>query len=203
MDPVFFLKGTAIGLGIAAPVGPIGILCIRRTLRHGAWSGFVSGLGAATADAAYGGVAAFGLTAVSAFLVRRQLWLGLIGGAFLGYLGVRAFLDNRSEGAGPDRGGGLPADYGSTLLLTLSNPATILSFAAVFAGFGLGSAPDYWSAVALVLGVFVGSSLWWCILSGTVGLLRSRVTPSFIRGMNRASGCVLLAFGIYAICRVT
>ena len=202
MDPVFFLKGTAIGLGIAAPVGPIGILCIRRSLRQGAWAGFASGLGAATADAVYGCVAGFGLTAVSGFLVRRQFWLGLVGGIFLCYLGVRAFLDKRVEGAEQEAKGGLPAAYGSTLLLTLANPTTILSFAAVFAAFGLGASPDYGAAVALVLGVFLGSALWWCALSGGVGLLRSRVTPSFVHGVNRVSGCLLLAFGIYAICRV-
>ena len=202
MDPAFFLKGMAIGLGIAAPVGPIGVLCIRRSLRDGAQAGFIAGLGAATADAAYGGVAGFGLTAMSGFLVRRQFWLGLVGGFFLCYLGIRAFLDKPAEKGAPDGGGRLPAVYGSTLFLTLSNPATILSFAAVFAGFGLGASADYWSAGALVLGVFIGSALWWSILSFAVGLLRSRVTPVWTRAVNRACGCVLVAFGIYALSRV-
>jgi threonine/homoserine/homoserine lactone efflux protein len=200
--PAFFLKGAAIGLGIAAPVGPIGVLCIRRSLRGGAWAGFITGLGAATADAAYGCVAGFGLTAVSGFLVRRQLWLGLIGGAFLCYLGVRTLLDRKAEEEAPEGSVDLPSAFASTFLLTLSNPMTILSFAAVFAGFGLGATPDYRAAMALVLGVFLGSALWWCALSFAVGMLRSRVTPSFIHGVNRVSGCLLLVFGAYAIFRV-
>jgi threonine/homoserine/homoserine lactone efflux protein len=202
MDPAFFLKGTAIGLGIAAPVGPIGILCIRRSLRDGAWSGFVAGLGAATADATYGCVAGFGLTAISGFLVRRQFWLGLLGGVFLCFLGVRAFVDRREEEGAPDGGGRLPAVYGSTFLLTLSNPSTILSFAAVFAGLGVGVSADYRGAGELVLGVFIGSALWWGFLCSAVGLLRSRVTPAWTQAINRASGCLLVAFGIYALCRV-
>jgi threonine/homoserine/homoserine lactone efflux protein len=200
MDPVFLLKGMAIGFAIAAPVGPIGVLCIRRSLRDGPLAGFVAGLGAATADAAYGAVAGFGLTAVSGFLVRWQSWLGLGGGAFLCYLGTRAFLDRPGQEAEPAPGR-LPAVYASTLLLTLSNPATILSFAAVFAGLGLGATPDYRAASALVLGVFTGSALWWSLLSSAVGLLRSRATPAWTMAVNRASGCVLLAFGIYALYR--
>jgi threonine/homoserine/homoserine lactone efflux protein len=201
MDPAFFLKGAAIGFGIAAPVGPIGVLCIRRSIREGAWAGFIAGLGAATADAAYGGVAGFGLTSISSFLVRRQFWLGLCGGLFLCCLGVRAFLDRGAERAAAVRSDRLPSVYASTLLLTLSNPATILSFAAIFAGFGLGASADYRGAGALVLGVFAGSALWWSILSSAVGILRSRVTQAWTRTINRVSGCVLLSFGIYAIFR--
>jgi threonine/homoserine/homoserine lactone efflux protein len=133
--------------------------------------------------------------------VRRQFWLGLVGGVFLCFLGIRAFLEKPQEGAAGDGGGGLPAVYASTLLLTLSNPATILSFAAIFAGFGLGASAGYRAAGSLVLGVFTGSALWWSILSSTVGLLRSRVTPAWTRAVNRVSGCVLLAFGVYALFR--
>lgn len=201
MEPGFFLKGVAIGFSIAAPVGPIGVLCIRRTARDGFWIGFLAGLGAATADAAYGCVAGFGLTAISGFLVRRQLWLGLIGGVFLCFLGVRAFFSRPPEKASPAGAEQVLAVYGTTLLLTLSNPATILSFAAVFAGFGLGVSVDYGSAGALVLGVFLGSSLWWLILSGCVGLFRSRVDSKWMETVNRASGAVLFSFGIYALHR--
>jgi threonine/homoserine/homoserine lactone efflux protein len=201
MDPAFFLKGAAIGFGVAAPVGPIGILCIRRSIRDGAWWGFIPGLGAATADAAFGAVAGFGLTSISSLLVRWQFWLGLCGGVFLCFLGVRAFLDKAAESAAPVRSDRLPSVYASTLLLTLSNPSTILSFAAIFAGFGLGLSADYRDAAALVLGVFAGSAFWWSILSSGIGLLRSRVTPAWTRTINRVSGCVLLSFGIYAIFR--
>ncbi len=199
MEVGFFLKGAAIGLSIAAPVGPIGVLCIRRSLSDGMLKGFTAGLGAATADAAYGCVAGFGLTAISGFLVQRRTCLGLIGGAFLCYLGVRTFLSRPAQ-ASSGRDSGFLAVYGSTLLLTLSNPATILSFAAVFSALGLGISADYLGAGALVLGVFLGSALWWLALSSGVGLLRRRVSSNRMQTVNRISGTVLLSFGIYAIC---
>jgi threonine/homoserine/homoserine lactone efflux protein len=198
MSHVVFLKGFAVGFSIAAPVGPIGILCIRRSLKDGAAAGIVSGMGAATADAAYGCVAAFGLTVVSGLLVRWQSWLGLGGGVFLCYLGIRTFLSKPSQAAAAG-GGTFLAAYGSTFLLTLSNPATILSFVAVFAGLGLGASDSYRSAAAMVLGVFTGSAAWWLILCLAVGLFRSRMTPGGMLAINRVSGCILVAFGIYAL----
>jgi threonine/homoserine/homoserine lactone efflux protein len=198
----FFLNGLVIGFSIAAPVGPIGVLCIRRSLADGALKGLASGLGAATADAAYGCVAAFGLAAVSGFLTRQQHALSLVGGGFLCYLGIRTMA--RAPAAAPSSPGGhgTLGAYGSTLLLTLANPATILSFAAVFAGLGLGGAPDYGSAARMVSGVFLGSATWWVILSSAVGMLRSRVSDSWMRAVNALSGAVLLAFGLYALSRV-
>jgi threonine/homoserine/homoserine lactone efflux protein len=202
MHAEFLLKGVVIGLSVAAPVGPIGVLCIRRSLRDGMGMGLITGLGAATADAAYGGVAGFGLTAVSGFLIRRQSWIGLIGGAFLCYLGVRTFLSRPSGDPAADAGRTRAlAAYGSTLLLTLANPATILSFAVVFAAFGLGASVNYAAAAALVIGVFLGSALWWLILSSGVSLVRTRVNPPAMRMVNRVSGTVLVAFGIYALTR--
>ena len=200
MELSFFVKGAAIGFSIAAPVGPIGVLCIRRSLADGAWKGFSAGLGAATADAAYGCVSAFGITAVSSFLVLHQAWLGLIGGTFLCYLGARTFFSRPAQEA-PAAGSRFLAVYGSTLVLTLANPATILSFAAAFCAFGLGTSADYLGAGALVLGVFLGSALWWLVLSGGVGLLRSRVNAAWMLAVNRASGCVLFSFGAYALAR--
>jgi threonine/homoserine/homoserine lactone efflux protein len=197
-----FLKGLAIGFSIAAPVGPIGVLCIRRSLADGVLRGLASGLGAATADAAYGCVAAFGLTAVSGFLIRQQLALSLIGGVFLCYLGVRTFIAPPTADSGSQGSKGLLPAYGSTALLTLANPATILSFAAVFAGLGLGRAGDYASAGRMVLGVFLGSALWWTILSGGVGMLRPRVGDGWMRAINRVSGAILFAFGLYALGRI-
>ena len=195
------LRGLVIGFSIAAPVGPIGVLCIRRTLADGRAVGFAAGLGAATADALYGAVAGFGLTVVSTALVGRQGWLRLIGGAFLCWLGARTFLARPAEAAAQAAGGaGLLGAYASTLVLTLTNPMTILSFAAVFAGLGLGAAGGgYGAAAVLVLGVFAGSALWWLALSGAVGLLRHRVTPRGLRWVNRASGTIIAGFGLLAL----
>jgi len=201
MHGALLVRGLVIGFSIAAPVGPIGVLCIRRSLGGGARAGFASGLGAATADAAYGCVAGFGLTSVSGLLVRWQSWLGVGGGLFLCYLGARSFLRPPAQAPAADGAGRLLAGYASTFVLTLSNPATILSFAAVFAGFGLGAYSDYSAASFLVLGVFAGSAAWWLILCGSVGLLRSRVTPGWLTAVNRFSGTVLAGFGLYAILR--
>ena len=134
---LFLLKGLIIGFSIAAPVGPIGVLCIRRTLAKGHASGLVSGLGAATADSVYGCVAGFGLTLVSSLLLEGQDWVRSMGGVFLLYLGIRTYLSKPSDGVPPARGLDLAGDYLSTFLLTLTNPLTILSFAAIFAGLGL------------------------------------------------------------------
>jgi threonine/homoserine/homoserine lactone efflux protein len=195
----FLFKGVIIGFSIAAPVGPIGVLCIRRSLAEGRQIGLATGLGAATADAAYGCVAGFGLTVISSFLVGQRFWLSLIGGLFLCYLGVRTFISKPAEQAAEVRGGGLFSAYLSTLFLTLTNPMTILSFVAVFAGFGLGASPDYLSASVLVAGVFVGSALWWLLLSSGVALFRQRVSANLMQGVNRLSGGVILAFGLYAL----
>ncbi len=201
MNFSFLLQGLLIGFSIAAPVGPIGVLCIRRSLADGPRAGLVVGLGAATADAAYGCVAAFGLTAVSSFLVGQQFWLGLIGGLFLCWLGVRTFMSPPATDAAKAQGDRLAAIYFSTFLLTLTNPATILSFVAIFAGMGLGTTPNYLAASIMVLGVFLGSALWWLLLSTGAGRMRSRVTPRWMQGINRFSGGLLIAFGLYALSR--
>jgi len=178
VDLPLFARGAAIGFSIAAPVGPIGVLCIRRTLADGRAAGFVSGLGAAAADAVYGGIAGFGLTAISSLLLTRQGVLRLIGGAFLCYLGARTFFSRPAPGGTSLSGAGLTRGFGSTFLLTLTNPTTILSFAAVFAGLGaVGPTRGLGSAVTLVSGVFLGSALWWLTLSLGVGVLRARLTP--------------------------
>jgi threonine/homoserine/homoserine lactone efflux protein len=196
----FLLKGLAIGFSIAAPVGPIGVLCIRRTLAEGWRSGLVSGLGAATADALYGCIAGFGLGFISSFLVNQQAWLRLIGGLFLCFLGVRTWLARPAEQAAPAREISLLGSYGSTLLLTLTNPMTIISFAAIFAGLGLaGSTGNYGSAGILVLGVFIGSAAWWFILSAGVGLFRARFESTRLRWVNRISGLIIFGFGLFAL----
>jgi threonine/homoserine/homoserine lactone efflux protein len=201
VDLAIFLRGLIIGLSIAAPVGPIGVLCIRRTLSDGRAMGFASGLGAATADAVYGAVAAFGLSLVTNALVEQRVWLQAGGGVFLCYLGVRTWMavPRAASGASAD-GRGLAAAWASTFALTLTNPTTIISFAAIFAGLGLGrSVGGYRSASVMVLGVFLGSALWWLTLSVGVGLFRASLTPERLRWVNRGSGAIIAAFGIAAL----
>ena len=195
-----FIKGVVIGLAIAAPVGPIGVLCIRRTLAEGRLSGLVSGLGAATADASYGAIAALGLTVVTDLLVGGEMWLRLLGGVFLVFLGTRTFLSKPSQSPASPGGRGLLGAYASTLLLTLANPTTILSFAAIFAGLGAGVGNGgALSAMTLVVGVFLGSALWWLVLSGTTGLFRGRFSTGGLRWVNRVSGTIIAAFGVIAL----
>ncbi len=200
MDITILLKGILLGFSIAAPVGPIGVLCIRRTLAGGRLSGFVSGLGAATADAFYGSIAGFGLTFISGFLVSQQAWLRLLGGAFLLYLGIRTFMAETAQAAAAASEEGLAGDYASTLFLTLTNPLTIISFAAIFAGLGVASGSgDYVSAATLVAGVFLGSASWWFILSGGVSLFHSRFSLAGLNWVNRISGAIILGFGLLAL----
>jgi threonine/homoserine/homoserine lactone efflux protein len=201
MSVGLFLEGIIIGFAIAAPVGPIGVLCIRRTLADGRVSGLVSGFGAATADALYGAVAALGLTFVAEFLIGGESWRRLVGGAFLVFLGVSTFLARPAGRAAPDaKRSGLPGAYASTFFLTLTNPTTILSFAAIFAGLGAGDTNgDVLSAMLLVPGVFLGSTMWWFVLSGATGLFRAKLSDRGLRWVNRVSGTVIAAFGVLAI----
>lgn len=195
---MLILRGLILGVSIAAPVGPIGLLCIRRTLAYGRWAGLLSGMGSATADGCYGTVAAFGLTFVSQFLENQSIWLRVIGGLFLCYLGVTTFLAKPPTETATLSRTGLTGAYVSTLLLTLTNPATILSFVLIFAGLaptGLG----YGQASVLVLGTFLGSALWWVLLSGGVSLLRHRLTPRRLQWLNRGFGALIVGFGILAL----
>jgi threonine/homoserine/homoserine lactone efflux protein len=197
----FFLKGVGIGFSIAAPVGAIGILCIRRTLRDGLWTGFFSGLGAATADAAYACIAALGLGAVSGFLAGHQAPIRIVGGAFIAYLGVRAYRSQPDAPAQAVPAMRMLAAYGSTFVLTLTNPSTIVSFTLVFAALGLGTRGGPGPASAMVLGVFLGSAIWWLLLSSGVSLLRSRVDFRWMKAVNRITGVLLFALGIGLMCR--
>ncbi len=192
MDAGFFLRGFLFGLSIAASVGPMSLLCIQRTLAKGQLYGLVSGLGVATADGVYGSIAGFGLTVITTFLVSQYIWIRVIGGVLLIYLGIKTLLTKPAEKANNFFGA-----YASTFLLTLANPATILSFVAIFAGFGVGGAKNnYLAAMLVVCGVFLGSALWWCILTGGVSLLRGRLTPLWLLWINRVSGGGLALFGI-------
>jgi threonine/homoserine/homoserine lactone efflux protein len=196
----FLLRGLLIGFSIAAPVGPIGVLCIRRTLAQGRVAGLVSGLGAATADAVYGAIAGLGLTLISSFLIEQQVWLRLVGGVFLCYLGVKTFISLPAREAVQIGGKNAIAAYTSTFFLTLTNPMTILSFTAIFAGLGVASrSGNYWQAMVLVLGVFVGSALWWLLLSEGVSRLRRTFSPGWFIWVNRVSGIIITLFGIVAL----
>ena len=195
-----FTKGFVLGFSIAAPVGPIGLLCIRRTLSEGRVAGFVSGMGAATADAFYGCVAAFGLTAISTFLLNYQVPIRIAGGCFLLYLGAKIFFSRAAERpASLNLSASLGRAFASTAFLTLTNPATILSFIAVFAGLGLVSDTRTLAGPAwLVLGVFLGSASWWFLLSGGVGLVSERMGPKTLLWVNRCSGLLIFSLGCLA-----
>jgi threonine/homoserine/homoserine lactone efflux protein len=195
----FFFRGLLIGFSIAAPVGPISLLCIQRTITYGRKSGLVTGLGAATADGLYGAVAAFGLTAISSFLVGQQFWFRLVGGVFLLYLGIKAFLSRPAEEAATSNHKSLFSDYGSTVFLTVTNPMTILSFAAVFAGLGLASSSGgHASAALMIAGVVLGSTLWWFVLSSGVSLFQAKFSSDSLKFVNSISGAILIGFAVFA-----
>lgn len=200
MEITFLIRGIAAGFLIAAPVGPVNMLCMRRTLTDGRRAGFISGLGAATADAIYGAIAAFGLKFISNVLLNQQEWLRLGGGLFICALGVKTFFTSPAD---PAAGGGRSnhaGAYASTFFLTLTNPTTIISFGAIFAWLGLVNArASHIAAEVLVLGVFLGSALWWLILALGIGLFRTKYTRPNMRWINRISGFLITAFGLIAL----
>ena len=193
------IRGLIIGFTIAAAVGPISLLTIRRTIAHGQLYGFVSGLGVATADATYAGVAAFGLTAITSLLVDQRVLLGLVGGAVIVALGVRTVLSKPGEVARDADRPGLIGAYASIYALTLTNPMTILSMAAVFAGFGFAAGASFVDAALVTLGFLIGSSLWWVVLTTLAGWLRGRVSTRGLTWINRISGAALVVFGFVAV----
>ena len=194
-----FIKGWMIGIAIAVPVGPIGILCIRWTLAEGRMIGFLSGLGAATADALYGAVAGLGLTFLSDFLIAHRIWLHLIGSGFLCLLGIRTLLSKVSEPGQCAEENSCFHAYLSTFFLTLTNPMTLLFFLAVFAGIGVGTAKHHYLAAGfLVSGVFIGSAMWWLFLMVFTGMLRGLFNVNRLKWLNRISGLIIIAFGLFA-----
>jgi threonine/homoserine/homoserine lactone efflux protein len=203
MDIIIFLKGLVIGFVIAVPLGPIGILCTRRTLTHGRMAGFLSGMGASTADVLYGFIAAFGLTFISDILLSYQIWLRLAGGALLCFLGIKTFIEK------PEKKGCVSilrkekshaGMYTSTFFLTLTNPMTILSLAAVFAGFGIADTRgNILSAAILILGVFLGSLLWWLFLAGVFSVFKRRFKRHELQWINRIAGMIITCSGVLAL----
>jgi threonine/homoserine/homoserine lactone efflux protein len=202
VDPALALRGFILGFTIAAAVGPISLLVIRRTLAEGQRYGLVSGLGVATADATYGAIAAFGLSAITDVLVNARQVLGLVGGIFLLWLAWRTIRSAPTEAATVTTARrGYAGAYLSILGLTLANPMTILSFGALFAGLGVTSGATG-DAALIVLGVLLGSTMWWIVLTTAVALMRRRITPAWIHRINLASGVVIGAFAIVAVASV-
>ncbi|WP_125152374.1 LysE family translocator [Clostridium rectalis] len=195
------IKGIIIGFSIAAPVGAIGVLCIRRTLAYGWECGFFSGLGAATADAIYGSIAALGITVISDFLIKQVFWLQFIGGIFLLYLGIKTFLSKPRE----DHNSEVPKVtnvYVSTLFLTITNPMTIVSFTGIFAGVGIASTNNYKHSMLLVLGVFLGSVLWWVILSTSISIFRNKIGFRILNLINKISGIIIIVFAMVCFTKI-
>ncbi|GCE30275.1 lysine transporter LysE [Dictyobacter alpinus] len=201
MDTSFFLRGLFIGLSVAAVVGPMSILCIQRTLQRGLRYGLISGLGVASADGLYGMIAGFSLTVIATFLINQQTWIRIVGGLFLIYLGGKTVLTKPAEKAATATGTpSFVGAYLSTFLLTLTNPLTILSFAAIFAGLGVGSTQNsIMTALLVVIGVFLGSTFWWLLLISGVSLIRDRFTSQWMLWINRISGIAIIIFGLVAL----
>ena len=200
MELTIFLKGIMIGFAMAVPIGPIGIMCIRKTLTEGRLRGLVIGLGAATADMLYGCVAAFGLTIISNTLVSQKIWIRLVGGALLLFLGVRTFRALPADPKIPIKSSsGILRSYLTTVFLTLTNPMTVFAFIAIFAALGLGTGLSYLSAAALVVGVFIGSGLWFFLLSSGVTLFRKKLDLAGLQWVNKIAGILIIISGVYAI----
>jgi len=198
-----FLRGILAGIAIAVPVGPVGILCLRRSLIKGPVSGLISGLGAASADAIFGLIAAFGLTAISDFLLAQAHNLRLAGGALLCVLGIRNLL-RRTARLDADAASRIPngtrlGEFASTFAITITNPITILAFAAIFAALGAIDDPSIGGALSLVGGVIAGSGAWWLLLTGLSGLFRRRLDPYHLEWMERLAGVLLLGFGLFML----
>ena len=193
------LRGLAFGFAVAATPGPIFFLCLKRSLDRGPVTGIVSGLGVATADGLYAAVAAFGIAAVSNLLIGERRWLGLAGGAVLILLGMRIVIEKQGDLSNRPQitRKGLAWAYASTLGLTITNPATIISFAALASAMGVGTGLARPSL--LVAGVFIGSVVWWCLLASGSSQLRQRLTPRVLRGISVASGVVIALLGLAAM----
>jgi threonine/homoserine/homoserine lactone efflux protein len=194
------LRGFALGLAIAASPGPIFFLCLRRTLVKGWLNGLFSGFGVATADGFYAAVAVFGVGAITTLLTGERRWLALGGGALLVVLGARIVLDRpKTTEAASTNGAGLAWAYLSTLGLTITNPTTIISFAALAATLGAGISGGFLRPALVVVGVLLGSVTWWCVLAALAAGLRARITPHVVRGISTVSGLAIIALGLAAL----
>lgn len=203
MDPALFASGFAVGLLIAAPVGPIGVLCMRLTLQEGAIAGLFAGMGAAIADSIFGAVGAFGAQAVSDYLTEHADWFGLGGGLYLVWLGVRTLFWPQKPARVTTSMSNHLAAFATTFVLTLTNPITILAFLGLFAYIGIKQMPEsFVGASVIVAGVFVGSAAWWIGITTLISLFRRSVTPRLMVWINRVSGVILGASGLALVGKV-
>ncbi len=199
MDLGVFPKGLLAGLAIAAPVGPVNVLCISRTLRKGWKSGLASGLGAATADALYGAIAGFSINFIIQLLIREEFWLRLIGGSFLIVVGLLYYFKRAGSLDAQESGSAKQSDFVSALLLNLTNPTTVLSFLAVLAALRASQPKSWWLDWLLVLGIFGGSLFWWIFLVTIVNRFRSRFDDRTMLWMNRLAGLAIGGFGAFTL----
>ncbi len=193
------IRGIATGLIIAAPVGPVNVLCIQRTLGKGWRAGLVSGLGAAAADTIYGSIAAFSITLVIDFLLREQFWIRVLGGLLLIVIGVLYYFRRPKTLQEEKEEEVTHSDFVSTFLLTLTNPTTVLSFIAVLATLGMKEQRSPVMTAILVAGIFLGSMTWWTILTASVSALRSKINDQTMVWMNRIAGLAIGGFGVVNI----
>jgi len=189
------LRGVLAGLAIAIPVGPVNVLCISRTIAGGRRAGIISGLGAATADTIYGAIAGFSISLIINFLIEEKFWIRLVGGALLIGIGF-VYWFKEPHSLKEAREESTHSAYATTLLLTLTNPTTVLSYMAVLAALRLGQPRPWTLTLFLVLGIFCGSMIWWLVLAMTAGHFRRRFTDHAVVVMNRIGAIAIAAFGM-------
>ncbi len=192
------IRGTVCGLIIAAPVGPVNVLCAQRTIEKGWRAGVLSGLGSAIADTIYGGIAGFSVSFVIAFLIREEFWIRFVGGFILIGIGT-LYCFRKPKSLKEQRQESEHSDWVSTFLLTLTNPTTVLSFMAVQAVLGLAQRREWYLTLLVVGGIFGGSMLWWVILCSVINRLRDRFTDRTVFWMNRAGGIAIALFGVITL----
>lgn len=193
----YFYKGLFVGFVVAAPVGPVAILCIHRTICQGKIAGYLSGLGAALADTFFGAIAAFGFSVIAAPLIDHNNWLRFGGGVALCLIGLRSLLTRKMPPPATRDRKSLIGDFVSAFLVTLTNPITVISFAAIYAAINIPHLADskQWG-MALTLGVFIGAAIWWFLLTTVAGVFHGRLAERGVLWINRISGGVILAFGV-------
>jgi threonine/homoserine/homoserine lactone efflux protein len=197
MEFTYFLKGLIVGFSLPIPIGPVGILCIRRTLATGKLHGFLTGLSAAVSDMTYSIIAAFGITLVSDFISEHQQWIRLVGGAVLLMLGYRTFRSNSVKEASTKPVIGPALVFFSTFLVTFTNPMALFAYAAAFATIGTENlARDRQAAALLVAGVFLGSLSWFSLLTSLSRIFKERITVQGLALVNKVAGVLFMLFGM-------